>query len=84
MNLDLREIPVVYINLDRDTEKKDKIEKSLAELGFKTIIRSPGVLHPTGNRAGCSKAQHLALQNFLNPHLLFLKMMQPPYTLNLL
>ena len=26
MNLDLREIPVVYINLDRDTEKKDKIE----------------------------------------------------------
>ena len=73
MNLDLREIPVVYINLDRDTEKKERIEKSLTELGFKTIIRSPGVLHPTGNRAGCSKAQHLALQKLPEPPFIILE-----------
>ena len=73
MNLDLREIPVVYINLDRDTEKKERIEKSLTELGFKTIIRSPGVLHPTGNRAGCSKAQHLALQKHPEPPFIILE-----------
>jgi hypothetical protein len=66
MNLDLREIPVIYINLDRDIEKKETIENTLKELGFKTIIRSPGHLHPTGSRAGCSMAQHIALKK-LNP-----------------
>lgn len=73
MNLDLREIPVVYINLDRDIDKKEKMEKTLTELGFKTIIRSPGYLHPTGNRAGCSKAQHIALQVLPEPPFIILE-----------
>jgi hypothetical protein len=63
MNLDLREIPVVYINLDKDVDKKNRIEGYLNDLGFKTIIRSPGYIHSTGNRAGCSKAQYDALSS---------------------
>ena len=47
-SLDLREIPIIYINLDKDVDKKEKIEKSLGELGFKNIIRSPGFLHSSG------------------------------------
>ncbi len=60
-NLDLRDIPVAYINLDRDSQKKLNIEKTLQTLGFKYISRVPGVVHPTGNRSGCSMAQHYAL-----------------------
>ena len=70
MNLDLREIPVIYINLDRDVEKKEKIEKNLKSLGFKTVIRSPGHLHPTGHRAGCSMAQHNALKELDPPFII--------------
>ena len=70
MNLDLREIPVIYINLDRDVEKKEKIEKNLKSLGFKTVVRSPGYLHPTGHRAGCSMAQHIALKKIDPPFII--------------
>ena len=71
MNLDLREIPVIYINLDRDVEKKEKIEKkNLKSLGFKTVIRSPGHLHPTGHRAGCSMKQHNALKELDPPFII--------------
>ena len=69
-NLDLREIPVAYINLDRDTEKKLRIETTLQALGFKYISRVPGVVHPTGNRAGCSMAQHNALHEFEPPFII--------------
>jgi hypothetical protein len=69
-NLDLREIPVAYINLDRDTEKKLKIETTLQALGFKNISRVAGVVHPTGNRAGCSMAQHNALHEFEPPFII--------------
>lgn len=72
MNLDLRKIPVIYINLDRDTEKKERIEKNLKDLGFETILRSPGYLHPTGHRAGCSMAQHNALKE-INPPFIILE-----------
>ena len=69
-NLDLRDIPVAYINLDRDSQKKLNIEKNLQTLGFKYISRVPGVVHPTGNRAGCSMAQHNALHEFEPPFII--------------
>ena len=69
-NLDLRDIPVAYINLDRDSQKKLNIEKTLQTLGFKYISRVPGVVHPTGNRAGCSMAQHNALHEFEPPFII--------------
>jgi len=61
MKLDLRQIPVLYINLDRDVENRKNIEKFLTESEFEHIIRVPGVVHPTGNKGGCSMAQHNAL-----------------------
>ena len=35
MNLDLREIPVLYINMDREVEKRNRIETYIDQLGFK-------------------------------------------------
>ena len=39
MNLDLREIPAIYINLDKDVERNDSIHSVLKDCGFKNIIR---------------------------------------------
>ena len=39
MNLDLREIPAVYINLDSDVDKNESMKSMLTECGFKNIIR---------------------------------------------
>ena len=39
MNLDLREIPVLYINMDREVEKRNRIETYIDQLGFKNKIR---------------------------------------------
>ena len=70
MNLDLREIPVVYINLDRDTEKRERIEKVLSDLKFKTTIRCPGVVHEEGPKAGCALAQYNALKKIDPPFII--------------
>ena len=40
MNLDLREIPFYYINLDDAVERREKTESQLKELGIKSITRA--------------------------------------------
>ena len=57
MNLDLREIPAVYMNLEQHTEKNENMQKILKECGFKTIIRVEGVPRPDRPVAGCSSAR---------------------------
>ena len=61
MNLDLRDIPVLYINMDKDVGKRERIENHIDRLGFKTKIRVPGVVHRDGPLAGCALAQYNAL-----------------------
>jgi hypothetical protein len=39
MQIDIRDIPVYFINLDTDTEKREALEKMLAERGFKNVTR---------------------------------------------
>jgi hypothetical protein len=39
MQIDIRDIPVYFINLDTHTEKREALEKMLSEQGFKTVIR---------------------------------------------
>ena len=46
MNLDLREIPAVYINLERDADKNKSMKSMLTECGFKNIIRVDGEYTP--------------------------------------
>ena len=70
MNLDLREIPVVYINLDRDTEKRERIEKFLSDLEFKTTIRCPGVVHEGVPKSVCALAQYNALHEIDPPFII--------------
>ena len=70
MNLDLREIPVVYINMDKDVDKRERIENHIDRLGFKTKIRVPGVVHQDGARAGCALAQYNALHEIDPPFII--------------
>jgi GR25 family glycosyltransferase involved in LPS biosynthesis len=42
MQIDLREIPVYYINLEGDKDKKKRIESMLKDLGFKDVRRFEG------------------------------------------
>jgi hypothetical protein len=69
MILDLLSVPVFYINLDRDVEKKLLLEKELKAYGFTDITRIPGVL-------GAHKREGVALA-----HLNALKTLTPPFLL---
>ena len=46
MKIDLREIPVVWINLDTATENAKKMEKRFKKYGFKNTHRQPGLIIP--------------------------------------
>jgi hypothetical protein len=54
MNLDLRKIPAIYINLQRDNEKNEYMHNMLTELEFETIIRVEASEFPDRHLAGCS------------------------------
>jgi len=54
MNLDLREIPFYYINLENAVERKEKTENHLKALGIKSINRINAVPHSNGF-AGCAR-----------------------------
>ena len=71
MNLDLRKIPAIYINLDRDTEKNERMVKMLEECGFETIIRVEAYAFPDRHLAGCSLSHHVALNELDVPFIVF-------------
>jgi GR25 family glycosyltransferase involved in LPS biosynthesis len=69
MKFKLTDIPVVYINLDEHTERRDSIQSSLEDLGFKNIIRVSGFKDPIGKR-GCAYSHALALEEIDPPFIL--------------
>lgn len=71
MKINLLEIPVYYINLERDVDKNNKMMTMLSEVGFKQIERIGGVLDLQNSVAGCSKAHHKALSTLTAPFILF-------------
>ena len=71
MNLDLRKIPAVYINLDKDTEKNQRMQSMLSELGFETVIRVEAYSFPDRHLAGCSLSHHVALNEVDPPFIVF-------------
>ncbi len=70
-NLDLREIPAIYINLEQHAEKNQRMQKILKECGFKKIIRVEGVANPKNKVAGCACAHFKGLSILDPPFILF-------------
>jgi hypothetical protein len=54
MKLNLLDLPVYYINLDEETEKKKRTETLLGELGFKDVTRLSAIRHEAGRIIGCA------------------------------
>ena len=71
MKIDLRDVPVFYINLDRDVEKKKVIESTIDKCGFTESYRVPGGLHEKGI-VGCSLG-HLSALFKTNPPFIVLE-----------
>jgi len=71
MNLDLRKVPAIYINLDKDTEKNERMVKMLEECEFETIIRVEAYSFPDRHLAGCSLSHHVALNELDPPFIVF-------------
>lgn len=69
--INITNIPVVYINLEKHKEKNDSMYDLLSSVGFKIIERIEGVLDIENPVAGCSKAHHKALSSFKAPFVLF-------------
>jgi GR25 family glycosyltransferase involved in LPS biosynthesis len=63
MIIDIREIPVYYINMNSEIKRKEAIELMLQNAGFKNVMRYPGSVshHPS---IGCALS-HQSLLNLL-------------------
>jgi hypothetical protein len=58
MNLKLTNIPVFYINLDTETEKRNRIEKLLIDCKFTDITRLRAIHHEKGRAVGCARSHY--------------------------
>lgn len=65
MKLKLTNIPVYYINLDEETEKRERTESLLKSLGFESITRIPAIRHESGRIVGCARSHCLTLSQVL-------------------
>jgi hypothetical protein len=69
--LDLRKIPAIYINLQRDTEKNEYMHDMLTQLGFENIIRVEASEFSDRHLAGCSLSHFKSLNEVDVPFILF-------------
>jgi len=69
VKLNLLDIPLYYINLDRDVEKKNKTESLLRELGFRNAYRFPGVPH-NDKITGCALSHYHILRQAKPPFII--------------
>ena len=70
MNLDLRKIPAVYINLLQDTGRNNDMKKLCKKCEFETVIRIDAEYTPN-SLAGCSMSHYNALNEVDPPFILF-------------
>lgn len=72
MQIDILDIPVIYINMDDAVEQDVRVRKLLTDLGFKSITRSSGV--PVG------KAERfLKIVGVARAHVKAMTLMAPPF-----
>ena len=70
MNLDLREVSAVYINLKKDVKKDFAMKALILDCGFKNTIRVEAEYTPN-SLAGCSLSHHNALNEIDPPFIVF-------------
>lgn len=63
MNIKLVDIPVYYINLEEDEEKRKRTETMLKLLGFKYVERLNAIKHESGRIIGCARSHYEILKD---------------------
>ena len=71
MNLELKDIPAIYINLEKDVDKNESMKSMLNDCGFKNIIRVDAEYTPDNPLAGCSLSHYNALHEIDPPFIVF-------------
>lgn len=67
MKIDITAIPVYYINLEREVEKRQRTEQLLQNMGFRNVIRVPAIEHEAGRIVGCARSHRNILNNIKAP-----------------
>ena len=70
MNISLVDIPVFYINLDEQEEKRKTTETLLKQLGFKYVQRFSAVKHEAGRIIGCARSHYEILRTQKPPFII--------------
>jgi GR25 family glycosyltransferase involved in LPS biosynthesis len=58
VKLNLTDIPVYYINLDEQEEKRKRTETMLKQIGFKFVERFSAIKHEAGRIIGCARSHY--------------------------
>ena len=72
MNIKLTEIPVFYINLDDQDQKRKHTENMLKRMGFKYVERFSAIRHEAGRIIGCARS-HYEILKTQNPPFIILE-----------
>lgn len=70
MKLKLTDIPVYYINLDDQEEKRKRTETILKQIGFKFVERFSAIRHDAGRIIGCARSHYEILNKATAPFII--------------
>lgn len=70
MKVKLIDIPVYYINLDEDEEKRKITENMLKCIGFKYVTRISAIKHEKGRIIGCARSHYEVLKEAKPPFII--------------
>jgi GR25 family glycosyltransferase involved in LPS biosynthesis len=70
MKIDLTDIPVYYINLDDQEEKRKNTETMLKQMGFKFVERFSAIRHEAGRIIGCARSHYEILKSHKPPFII--------------
>jgi hypothetical protein len=73
MKIDLLEVPVYYVNLDDQDEKREQTESLLKGMGFKYVERFSAIRHEAGRIIGCSRSHYALLSKGIKPPFIILE-----------
>jgi hypothetical protein len=73
MKINLLEVPVYYINLDEQDEKRKLTESLLKNLGFKYVQRFSAIKHEAGRIIGCARSHYEILSRSIKPPFIILE-----------
>ena len=73
MKVKLTDVPVYYVNLEGDDEKRKHTESMLKNLGFKYVERFDAIRHEAGRIIGCARSHHEILSKDIEPPFIILE-----------